>query len=557
MSIQAYAQRVLFTCLVTVIGNAPSAGHDHSLPNFKSARRIAFARAVGQREDPSQIADGRPTCQLTVDLVDGHDGRSLAGLVRITNLESGKTIHLSGEIHRDLNWFALSPRSTVTVPQTQLRIEAIHGLETELATRKIDLTESLRSTIKLELSRIYDPPARGLRSGNTHLHLMELTYAEAIRYLRLVPQVDGLDLVFLSHLRRIPDERHYVSNQIVENSFAGGELKRLSQHGVLFGNGEEHRHNFGRGDEGYGHVMFLELINLVRPVSIGPGIMRSGTDGIPLQAGIRQAQGQGATVIWCHNEWGFEDVPNWLAGLLDAQNIFDGDETPGYEDSFYKYLNLGMHIPFSTGTDWFIYDFSRVYVPIDGDLTRQKWLSALAKGKSYITNGAFLEFQIGEHQIGDTVSLNSPNKLTVTGRAVGRDDFHSVELVYNGDVVHTVNSHTVGGHFQAEFSFRLQIDQPGWVALRLASGAGKNVFDKNLFAHTSPIYVEIAGQRIFRHEVAQELLAEMENNVEELSSLGKFANEAERETVLKVHRDGIEALRRKVRRHQRTANSRN
>ena len=110
MSIQAYAQRVLFSCLVTVIGNAPSAGHDHSLPNFKSARRIAFARAVGQREDPSQIADGRLTCQLTVDLVDGHDGRSLAGLVRITNLESGKTIHLSGEIHRDLNWFALSPR---------------------------------------------------------------------------------------------------------------------------------------------------------------------------------------------------------------------------------------------------------------------------------------------------------------------------------------------------------------------------------------------------------------------------------------------------------------
>ena len=82
-------------------------------------------------------------------------------------------------------------------------------------------------------------------------------------------------------------------------------------------------------------------------------------------------------MIWCHNEWGFEDVPNWLAGLLDAQNIFDGDETPGYEDSFYKYLDLGMHIPFSTGTDWFIYDFSRVYVPIDGDLTRQKWLSAL------------------------------------------------------------------------------------------------------------------------------------------------------------------------------------
>ena len=156
---------------------------------------------------------------------------------------------------------------------------------------------------------------------------MKLTHAEAIRYLQLVPKSDGLDLVFLSHLRRIPDERNYISNEIVENSFTGGSLQRLSQGGVLFSNGEEHRHNFGRGGEGWGHVMLLDILKLIQPVSIGPGIMREGTDRIPLQHGIKQARADGGTVIWCHNTFGFEDIPNWVKGLVHAQNIYDGSPT--------------------------------------------------------------------------------------------------------------------------------------------------------------------------------------------------------------------------------------
>ena len=102
-------------------------------------------------------------------------------------------------------------------------------------------------------------------SKTRHLHLMKMTHAEAVRYLRTVPRADGLDLVFVSHLRRLPDERHYITNEIVENSFQGGALKRLSQGPVRFGNGQEHRHNFGAYGEGYGHVMLLNLQQLVRP----------------------------------------------------------------------------------------------------------------------------------------------------------------------------------------------------------------------------------------------------------------------------------------------------
>jgi hypothetical protein len=101
-------------------------------------------------------------------------------------------------------------------------------------------------------------------------------------------------------------------------------------------------------------------------------------------------------------------VPNWLAGRLDAQNIFDGGSHGGYEDSFYRYLNAGLRVPFSTGTDWFMYDFSRCYARVEGELTPETWLAALRAGRTFITNGPLLEFRVNDSGLGDTIALDQP-----------------------------------------------------------------------------------------------------------------------------------------------------
>ena len=378
---------------------------------------------------------------------------------------------------------------------------------------------------------------------------MKMSYLEALQYLELVPRSDDLDLVFLSHLRRIPDERDYISNQIVENSFAGGDLQRLSQHGVLFGTGEEHRHNFGRGDQGFGHVMLLDLKRLIHPVSIGPGIMAEGTDGRPLRIGIQAARGDGATAVWCHNTFGFEDIPNWAAGLLDAQNIHDGGEHGSYRDTYYRYLNLGWRVPFSTGTDWFIYDFNRVYVPIRDRLTSQSWLAELRAGKSYITNGPFLEFTVNGRVIGDTIEMDKAGPVAIQGHAIGRSNFQGLELIHNGEVVRTSTSQPRDGHYSADLNATIDVEGPGWLALRIPLAAGKNELEKPLFAHTSPIYVQFAGKKIFRIETAKELIGEIEKSIAEIESKAKFGNDSEREAVLRVYREGIEELRRQLREH--------
>lgn len=548
MKLQLQFAALSLAIIGLLIGPPATSAHEPTARRFQRERALALAQ-IAKTSEPAPPADANETsCRLTVELTFGESPQPVPGLIRVTNLESGKPLAFRDEILRDKHWYAIAPRAVLKVPRAKLKVEALQGLETEVATREIDVTGQESQTLAIRLNRFYDAAGRGLSAGNTHLHLMKLTHAEMDRYLRLVPQADALDLVFVSLLRRIPDERDYISNTLT-----AGDLGRLSQSGVLFGNGQEHRHNFSLGGEGFGHVMLLNILKQIEPVSIGPGIMQTGTDGIPLERGIRTAREDGATVIWCHNTFGHEDIPNWVSGLLHAQNIFDGGDHGTYEDTFYRYLNVGLKVPFSTGTDWFIYDFSRVYVPVSGELTTPKWLAQLAAGKSYITNGTFLELTVNGQPLGETIAAKSGDELRISGRASGRNDFQRLELIYNGKVIHSLPARKVENHFAAELNHTFRVDGPGWLALRIPPTAAHSELGKPLFAHTSPIYVSVKGQRLFRSEVAKGILAEMEASLKFIESKAVFANTQEREAVLRVYRDAIKAFQKQIEVQQNAA----
>ncbi|MEO2014527.1 MAG: CehA/McbA family metallohydrolase [Fuerstiella sp.] len=491
------------------------------------------------------------TTRLTIRLVDADTDARLHGVVRVIRSSDGQQIELPELIERENGWHTTLPVAAMAVPATRLSIEAIRGLQTELARVEVDATATEELTVTLRLKKFYDAKKRGWRNGNTHLHIMKRTHQEAERYLREVPESDGLELVYLSHLRRIPDEETYVSNGIVEQELAGDTFRKLSDGKVLFRPGEEHRHNFGRGGEGFGHVMLLDIVKLIRPVSIGPGIMRSGTDGVALQRGIREARSDGATVVWCHNANGFEDIPNWVSGTLDAQNIFDGGNRGSYKDSFYRYLNIGLRIPFSTGTDWFIDDFSRVYVPLQAKLTSEAWLKQLKAGRTFITNGPLLEFSVDDHHIGDTLQLSDAKEVRVTALAAGRADFHSIELILNGDVIGAANAESDGGHYKADLNETVLLNEPCWLAIRTPLDGSKNEFGQPIYAHTSPIYVDFQKRRLFRTEVALVLIGDIEDSLQTIREKAAFANNTELESVVEVYRSGIRILRQNIKQHGR------
>jgi hypothetical protein len=509
------------------------------------------------------FADSAPeaTCRVRLSLTDAESGREIAGLVKIEDAD-GQPVAIDNVLSRGMGlegnlpihrWHVLPASTVVELPRGKFSITAISGLDTEAARRDVDLAGKAAADVSIPLSRFYHADREGYRSGNTHLHLMKVTREMCDRYLREVPRADRLDVLFLSYLERADADKEYTSNRYTSADLA--ELTRRS--GVIFGNGEEHRHNFTGWGEGYGHVMFLNIKELIQPVSIGPGIMLSGHDGLPLQRGIDQARKDGATVIWCHNEWGLEALPNWLTGRVQAQNIFDGGIRSSYKDSFYRYLNAGLRVPFSTGTDWFMYDFSRAYVRMDGDLTTSNWLQQLAAGKSFITNGPLLDLRVAGRSIGDTVKLPDAGSVDVVARASGRVDFQRIELVRNGTVIARASTRLVGGHFEAEFKQPLNISNPCWLALRtpppsvkddpeLATPTPLNELGRELFSHTSPIYVEVAGRPVFDPAVARQLLAKMTASRQQLLQHGKFEDDLARERVLDVYRDGIAVFEKRL-----------
>ncbi|MCH8828181.1 MAG: CehA/McbA family metallohydrolase, partial [Planctomycetes bacterium] len=471
--------------------------------------------------------DGGETCKVTLRLTDARTGGELAGLIRVTD-GNGKKVPLAELFSRGRGlkqqeaisqWSVLTKTMTVQLPRKKLTIHAFSGLETETASVSVDLSNKTKATITIPLTRFYSASDKGLRSANTHLHLQKISRKDCDRYLREIPKADGLDMVFVSYLERAVADREYTSNRYRKSDLAA--LTKSS--GVRFGNGEEHRHNFTGFGQGYGHVMFLNIKKLIQPVSIGPGIMKLGTDGIPLRRGIAAARRDGAAVIWCHNNWGTEAVPNFLLNQIDAQNIFDGGAHGSYKDSFYRYLNIGLKVPFSTGTDWFMYDFSRVYCDMRGDLTIRSWLETLAAGRSYLTNGPLLEFRIDGKRLGETVALRKPGNVPVRARVICRNDFLRLEVVQNGRVVANVKSRKVGGHYEAEFSADINVSEPSWFTLRtppppvkndaaLKEPVGKNEFGRDLFAHSSAIFVTVAGKSRFDKRVARQMIAEMRIN---------------------------------------------
>jgi hypothetical protein len=487
--------------------------------------------------------------RVRVRLVDALTGKDTAGIIRVFGKDGDRPLTLAGLFPRlrglkvsdaVAGWHVVpAGGAETTLPPTNLRFEAVCGVESALHRTERDLSNDPPKEIVLRLHAVFRPEDHKLVAGNTHLHLMKLSAKDADTYLRQIPPADGLRVLFISYLERHKDDAEYITNR-----YPIGDLPELSATAVLFNNGEEHRHNFGGYGEGYGHVMFLNLKSLVKPVSLGPGITGGGFDDRALRPGIDEARKQGGTVIWCHNGFGVEDVLNALTGRLDALNVFDGSRRGSFEDPYYRYLNIGLRLPISTGTDWFLYDFARVYAQVDGKLTVPKWLEAVKAGRCQATNGPLLSLTVEGRHPGETLELAKPQKVRIEVSAVGRHDFQELQLVRNGKVIQRKRPESKHP-FKARLVHEIRLDEPVWFAARIESTA-KNELEQQLFAHTSPVYVSYKGGGAFDVEAARALLKQVEEGQAAVRAQGRFSSPQAAARLLSLYEEAVRELNERI-----------
>jgi hypothetical protein len=509
-----------------------------------------FGLAASLRVEPEKDKDA---IKVRVRLRDESSGKGVAGILRVYRGGETRPLSLTGLLDRlrglersatSGGWYVVPLEGAeTTLPRAALRLEAVSGLESARASQEVDLSQANMEEVAVKLGFLFRPEEHQLFAGNTHLHLRNLTREQADDYLRRLPVADGLKVLFISYLERDQDDREYITNRYPIGSLAGFEAT-----GVLLSNGEEHRHNFTPYGQGYGHVMFLDITKLVRPVSLGPGITNSGTDDLPLRGGLIEAREQGGTVLWCHNTNGFEAAPSALAGRFDALNVFDGSRQGTYEERYYRFLNLGLRLPLSTGTDWFLYDFARVYARVPDKLTVPSWLAALKSGRCMATNGPLLTLKVNGREPGALIELDRPKSVRLEATGLGRHDFQRLQLVQNGKVVQTQSAARQGRGYVARIDREVRVDAPAWFAVRIESDT-KNELGCQLFAHSSPVYVNLSGKRVFDVEAARGLQRELEQARDEIKKNGRFSTPAARDKILALYeeaeREVVERLNRR------------
>jgi len=522
-----------------------NAAFAHESTYHKAMRKMTDIPLV----EPLLVSRQGAVSFLEITVVDKATGKPVNANVRIKDLDTGKywqpaDPRFTDAMRRTIEWYTLSPGFEIELPQGEIEIEAFRGIGWYKSKVRIDLTGKLKEKIEIPISRWYDPIKDGWYAGNTHLHLQQVSKDFTDRYISIVPDADEVGIIFVSYLERVGADDGYPTNL-----YSPEGLKDFNSEDAQYGWGQELRHNFGEFGEGYGHVLLLDIPELVKPVSIGPALTGEGTDGKPLKDGLLESRTLGGVNVWAHNEFGMEDIPSWVKGRLDALNNFDGSDasqqTP-YDMSYYRFLDLGIKVPFSAGTDWFMFDTMRVFAYVEGDVTPTSWLRSLKDGKSYITNGPFLTFSVAGKQVGDTIDVQKGAVLNVKAAGIANNDFRQLELIFNGRVVHAVKTIAEKGKFMADMAFVFEATEPGWLAVRIPWTNSDNQMGNRMRAHTSPIYLTIDGQERFDRNVARGLIAEMQESISTIQAKAVFADDEEQKNVIGVYQDAITDLQERL-----------
>jgi hypothetical protein len=406
----------------------------------------------------------------------------------------------------------------IAIPTGRFDIEVVRGISHQAVVTRVEVGPGVNRVLDFDIPVLRDRHTAGWYSGNTHTHYHVELDEDPDDRLRLVPPAEGLDVSVISYLIR--GDSKYITNR-----YPIGRLPQFSDRGTLVDMGEEARNNKTDWEMGYGHCLFLNIPRLVQPVSTGllvPG--GKGPDFPTLGMACEEAKKIGGTTIWCHNGRGMELPVAVARGAIDAFNVGDGSDAEYAR--YYNLLGCGFRLPASTGTDWWIYDHNRVFVQVEGGFSYESWLAGLRAGRSFVSNGPLVDFQVNGKGPGATVEPDGP--LHIRARAISRVPFERLEIVCDGEIV---ADQPAADMREVIMDREIPVARSGWISARVA-GKTKTYAGFTVFAHTSPIYLRVANTASRRAQAAGAFIDEIEESMRFIRKNYRFAADADRALAL-------------------------
>jgi hypothetical protein len=424
---------------------------------------------------------------------------------------------------------------TLQVPRGSVQVRVERGTEFTPWQRAVECDVPGDVALDIELERWCDPSAEGWHPGNLHVNYQE-TEDDPDRRLMYDSRVEDLRTMEISYVKR--EDKPYSSNK-----YSPGVLKEFSDERHYVQCGIETRHNMGGSHTyGFGHVLLLNLRNVVEPVSRGLLVDPLAPDYPPISYASDDTKQQGGIVIWCHNGHGIESPVAAILGKVDAISLWDTYWEDLHYEVWYGLLNCGIKLPASTGSDWFLDSGNRVYTKTQPEFEYGRWLQALREGRTFVTNGPILSISVDGREPGDTVRMQPGNSVTVNVDWSSHYAVHSVDVIANGAITHT--ERFPEGSVQGSFECELPVDTDGWIASRIGS-TSRDSYARVIWAHTSPVYIDAGGIAPPERAIdAAVFIQQIEDSIAWLGDTAKFYTDQQRREVVDLFRQGQDLYRK-------------
>ena len=350
-----------------------------------------------------------------------------------------------------------------------------------------EVREGSQAPVEVSLQRYANLPAQGWYSGDAHVHVTRDEVAD--------PQIWGFvaaEDVYVGNLLEMGN----ISRVHFHQPKAWGKASRFERDGHFIVSGQE--------DPRTGHFGHTIHHNIQSPI-------RAPEDSYFLYHKVfQEAARQGGISGFAHMGWNAAGSNG--AGQIAPQGQFNRglailaptglvnfievlQRGRLIHEGWYRLLNLGYRINPAAGSDWPYSDFPGVvrnFVKLDGPLNLDAWFAGFRAGRTYVTNGPFLEFSINGRTMGQELKVKRGTVLDVTAMTRLNPDVDALdrlELVVLGDVAERV---AANGADTAAIRTRLVAEHSMWIAVR--SYGSRQHPDNMTIAHSAPVYVVVDGE---------------------------------------------------------------
>jgi hypothetical protein len=417
---------------------------------------------------------------------------------------------------------------TVTVPAAPLEITCARGPEFAPVTTTADPRE--RPVVGMSPERTHEPAAAGWYSGDLHVHLNYsgdlVVVPEQARAMQR-----GEDLALMTLTAGNLSGALVYDRELLEHT-AGQDLWHDDGHVARAG--VEFRNDL------LGHVHALGLTSPPVRYQTGHATAEHPHDWPPNAVACADLRDRDGTVAYAHPVFSGADEMFAIARIPEARELV-ADAALGLVEAidlvhcwdprptaflYHRLLNCGLRLSATAGSDVFLSfahgpgvasnppGWGRVYADLGGEpLSVEAFRTAVRAGRTVATNGPFLTLDVDGHGPGSVVSGSG----MVVGIEVHGPFDGALQLVGpDGVLAETTDRElvtTVCG------------DEPGWLAARALGGPHPMAPEMPVFAHTTPVHVEVGGTRIARTEDARWCLTFLDRLEAHLDEHGRFAED--------------------------------